>query len=420
MNSRERVTCALNHQEPDRVPLDLGAGGTTGVQASLIYSLRRALGLKEKPVKVICCYQMLGEIDDELADILEIDTVKIIDYNNIFGFRNEGWKEWTLFDGTPVLVPALFNTEPDAEGNILEYPQGDKSVPPSGKMPKGGFYFDAITRQHPIDDDNLNVEDNLEEFTPYSDEYLRYMEETTKAAYETTDKAILGAPGGTALGDIAFVPGVQLKDPKGIRAVEEWYVSVIMRKDYITEVFDRQTDIAIENLKRYYEAVGNKIVAIQLCGNDFGTQHAPFCSPEMFAEVYMPYYKKMTSWIHKNTPWKIFKHSCGAVEPLIESFIEAGFDILNPVQCSANGMDPQLLKDKYGDRITFWGAGVDTQQTLPFGTPDDVKAEVEERLRIFKPGGGFVFNTIHNAQGGVPVENFLAMMETFKKCRDYK
>jgi len=245
MNSRERVIKTLNHEEPDRVPLDLGAGGTTGVQASLIYSLRRALGLKEKPIKVICCYQMLGEIDDELADILEIDTVKIVDYNNIFGFRNEGWKEWTL-----------------------EYPQGDKSVPPSGKMPKGGFYFDAITRQHPIDDNNLNVEDNLEEFTPYSDEYLRYMEETTKAAYETTNKAILGAPGGTALGDIAFVPGVQLKDPKGIRAVEEWYVSVIMRKDYITEVFDRQTDIAIENLKRYYEAVGNKIVAIQLCGND--------------------------------------------------------------------------------------------------------------------------------------------------------
>jgi len=128
----------------------------------------------------------------------------------------------------------------------------------------------------------------------------------------------------------------------------------------------------------------------------------------------------MTGWIHENTPWKVFKHSCGAVEPLIESFIEAGFDILNPVQCSANGMDPQLLKDKYGDRITFWGAGVDTQQTLPFGTPDDVKAEVEERLRIFKPGGGFVFNTIHNAQAGVPVENFLAMIETFKKYRDYK
>lgn len=420
MNARERVICALDHKEPDRTPIDLGGGPTSGIAASLVYQLRRAYGLPEHPVRLTCPYQILGEIEDDLAACLGIDTVKPLDYYNMFGFTNEDWKEWTLFDGTPVLVPGKFNTVPDAEGNIMEYPQGDTSVPPSAKMPKGGFYFDAVIRQHPIDEDRLNVEDNLEEFTPFSDEYLRWIETTVDEAYQKTDRAILGTPGGCALGDIAMVPGVNLKDPKGIRDVEEWYVSVIMRKDYITELFDRQSDIAVENLKLYKEAVGDKIVALYLCGNDFGTQHAPFCSPELFAEVYMPYYKKMTAWIHDNTPWKVFKHSCGAVEPLIGSFIEAGFDILNPVQCSANGMDPKLLKEKYGEKIVFWGTGVDTQQTLPFGTPDEVRAEVKERLEIFKPGGGFVFNTIHNAQVGVPVENFLAMMETFRQYGGYE
>ncbi len=417
MTSRERIICSLNHKAPDKVPLDFGAGPTSGIQASLVYQLRRAFGLPEKPVKVTECYQMLGEIDEELAKHLGIDTVKIVDYATMYGFRNENWKEWKLFDGTPVLVPEKFNTEPDANGDILNYPMGDQNVPASARMPKGGYYFDAIIRQHEIDDDELNVEDNMEEFTPFSEEYLRFMQESTDDAYRNTDKAILGTPGGCALGDIAMVPGVNLKDPKGIRDIEEWYVSVLIRKDYIKELFDRQSDVAVENLKLYHQAVGEKIAAIYLCGNDFGTQNAPFCSPEVFGDVYLPYYKKMTDWIHKNTSWKVFKHSCGSIEPLIPSFIQAGFDILNPVQCSAANMDARVLKEKYGDQIVFWGGGVDTQKTLPFGTPDDVRREVQERIEIFKPNGGFVFNTIHNAQAGVPVENFLAMIETFEKYR---
>lgn len=417
MTSRERIISALNHKEPDKVPLDFGAGPTSGIQASLVYQLRRAFGLAEKPIRVTESYQMLGEIDDELAKCLGVDTVKVLDYATMYGFKNEGWKEWKLFDGTPVLVPGQFNIQPDENGDILNYPMGDRSVGPSARMPKGGYYFDAIIRQHAVDDEDLHVEDNLEEFTPFSDEYLRFLQENTDAAYKNTDRAILGTPGGCALGDIAMVPGVNLKDPKGIRDIEEWYVSVLIRRDYITELFDRQSDIAIENLRLYHQAVGEKIVAIYLCGNDFGTQNAPFCSPEVFCEVYLPYYKKMTDWIHQNTSWKVFKHSCGSIEPLIPSFIEAGFDILNPVQCSAVNMDARTLKERYGHKIVFWGGGVDTQKTLPFGTPDEVRQEVKERIEIFKPGGGFVFNTIHNAQSGVPVENFMAMLETFENFR---
>jgi hypothetical protein len=333
----------------------------------------------------------------------------------MFGFRNEDWKEWTLFDGTPVLVPGKFNTAPDENGNILNYPLGDCSVAPSGKMPKGGYYFDAIIRQHELDDAALNVQDNLEEFTVFPDEYLRYHQENTDRLYKETDKAILGTPGGCALGDIALVPGVNLKDPKGIRDIEEWYVSILLRKDYITEFFDRQTDIAIQNLKLYHQAVGEKIVAIYLCGTDFGTQIAPFCSKETFSEVYMPYYQKMTRWIHENTLWKVFKHTCGSIEPLIDSIIEAGIDILNPVQCSATNMEPKMLKEKYGDRVVFWGGGVDTQKTLPYANPEKVREEVLYLCDIFARDGGFVFNTVHNTQANVPVENIVAMVNAIQE-----
>lgn len=417
MISRERVICAINHKEPDKVPLDFGGGPTTGIHASLVYAIRRELGLPEKSIKIVDIYQMLGEIDDDLARTLEVDTIKMMDYKAMFGYRMENWKEWTMFDGTPVLVPEKFNTVPDEKGDILNYPNGDTRLSPSGRMPKGGFYFDAIIRQHKFDEDNLNVKDNLEEFTIFDDAYLRYIQENTSKLYETTKRAIIGNPGGTALGDIALVPGVGLENPKGIRDIEEWYMSTLIRQDYIKEVFDKQTDIAIENLKMYKQAVEEKIVALYLCGNDFGTQSGLFCSPEVFSNLYVPYYKKMTSWIHENTTWKVFKHSCGSIEPLIPGMIDAGFDILNPVQCSAANMEPEMLKLKYGDKITIWGGGVDTQDVLPFGSVQQVKEQVKERINIFKKGGGFVFTTIHNAQVGVPAKNFMAMMETFKKYR---
>lgn len=419
MTSRERVICTLNHQEPDKTPIDIGAGPTTGMHASTVYKLRRALGLPPQPVRVIDCYQMLGEIDDELSSVLDIDTVKVIDQTSSFGFNMDNWKEWTLFDGTPVLVPEKFNTKPNSDGSIFNYPLGDPTAAPSGLMPKGGYYFDGIIRQRIIDDDALDVEDNLEEFTLYTDEQLRYLEKHVEDAYTCTCKAILGTPAGCALGDIALVPGVFLKDPKGIRDIEEWYMSIITRQSYIQELFSRQTDIALENLRLYREAVGDKVVAVYLCGADFGTQNSQFCSKDLFREMYMPYYQKMTTWIHQNTSWKVFKHSCGAVEPLIGSFVEAGFDILNPVQCSAANMDPSLLKKNYGNDIVFWGGGVDTQRTLPFGTIEEVERQVQDLLKIFKPNGGFIFSAVHNIQAGVPAENVIAMIETFRQYRAY-
>jgi hypothetical protein len=411
----------LNHQEPDRVPVDLGGSAVTGMHVSVIYGLRQALNLDppNTPVKVTEPYQMLGEIKPDLMEALGIDVTILSSPNTMFGFKNEGWKPWATFDGTPVLIPKDFNTNIEPNGDLLMYPEGDKSVPPSGRMPAGGWYFDSIVRQPPIDDDHLNVEDNLEEFGPIADDVLEHFRAEAERLYTQTDKAIMANFGGTGFGDIALVPAPWLKQPKGIRDIEEWYVSTVTRRDYVKAIFERQCEIALANLEKLYAAVGDRVAAVLVTGTDFGTQRGPFISNRTYRQLYQPYHIRLNDWIHANTQWKSFIHSCGSVRKLIPEFIASGFDILNPVQSSATGMNPAELKAEFGDDLTFWGGGVDTQKTLPFGTPDEVRAEVRERLRIFGPGGGFVFNSIHNIQPMSPVENVLAVYETIKEYGAY-
>ena len=242
MTSRERVNLALHHQEPDRVPLDLGGGNVTSMHVSTVYRLRQALGLDPPgtPVKVIEPCQMLGEIQMDLIDALGVDVVAL---------------------------------------------RGTTTV-------------------------------------------------------------------------------------------------------YVT-------------------------------GTDFGAQNGPLISPAIYRELFQPFHRRVNDWIHEHTTWKTFIHSCGSVFDLIPDFIAAGFDILNPVQTSAARMDPEVLKKKFGDRIIFWGGGVDTQKTLPFGTPDDVCRQVRERLKTFGTGGGFVFAAVHNIQACTPVGNLLAMYDTVKECGKY-
>ena len=188
-------------------------------------------------------------------------------------------------------------------------------------------------------------------------------------------------------------------------------MSIRSRQDYIHQIFQCQCEIAIRNLERIHAVVGDKVDAVVLCGTDFGTQTSSFCSVNTFRSLYFPYYKQVCDWIHSHTRWKTFKHSCGAVKKFLPSFIEAGIDILNPVQCSATGMDPAQLKAEFGDHLVFWGGGVDTQHTLPFGTPEQVREQVLGRCEVFAPGGGFVFNTVHNVQAETPVKNLVAMID---------
>jgi len=421
MNSRQRIAKVLNHQVPDRVAIDFGAGGQTGIVASMLYKIKKHYGLLEEGerIKIIEPYQMLGEVDRKVRDFFEFDVIGVQPLKNMFGFENEKWKPWTLFDGTPVWVPELFNTEPDENGNIPMYAGGDKNYPPSAIMPKDGFYFDAVIRQNHFEPDNLNPEDNTEEFGLLSDQELEHFSKEVNKACDDTQCGIYLTVPGAAFGDIALVSAVFLKDPKGIRDIAEWYMSIALRPGYIKKVFGIQSEVAMDNLKAIYKAVGDRVQVVFMSGTDFGSQNCPMISEATYRDIYLPFQKRLNDWVHKNTHWKTFMHCCGSIGPLIEAFIEAGFDILNPVQCSAANMGPAMLKAKYGDRIVFWGGGIDTQKTLPFGTPEEVKAEVAERIRTFKKGGGFVFNTVHNLQVGVPIENFEAMIEAYNENRTY-
>jgi hypothetical protein len=416
MNSRERVLASLNHQASDRIPVDFGSSFITGIHSSIVEKLRSHYGLEKRPVKVVEPYQMLGLVEDDLKDAMGIDVTSIFPRKTIFGFPNENWKGFRTPWNQDVLVSEYFHTRRETNGDVYIYPEGDTRAPPSGHMPVSSFFFDTIVRQEDFDEDALNVEDNLEEFSLMSEEDKAYWRREAEGL-RGTSRAVVTHLGGTGLGDIALVPGPFLKHPKGVRGIADWYMILATRPDFVKEIFDRQTQIAVSNLETLHSIVGDLLDVVVVCGTDFGTQISQFCSKATYRELWFPYYRRMNDWIHEHTTWKTFKHSCGAIDPLIPEMIESGFDILNPVQCSAEGMDPQHLKETYGERLTFWGGGVNTQQTLPFGTPDDVRKEVRERCRIFGADGGFVFNTIHNIQALTPVENVVAMLETVQAFR---
>lgn len=222
---------------------------------------------------------------------------------------------------------------------------------------------------------------------------------------------------GSSFGDISFVPGMSLKEPKGIRDLEEWYISTYTRRDFIKKVFEGQCEIAIESFKRIFGAVGNKVEAVWVTGTDFGMQSGLFISKETYRELYKPFHIRVNNWIHKNTEWKSMIHSCGSMYKLIPDIIEAGFDILNPVQISASNMEPSKLKRDFGRDIVFWGGGVNTQKTLMFGSPKEVKDEVKKLIDIFFKDGGYVFATVHNIQANVPLDNIMAMVEVIQELK---
>lgn len=418
MNGKERIRIVLNHKEADKIAVDFGSTNVSGIHCKPMEALRKYYGLDDHPVYVYEPGQMLGLMEDDLAEALGIDTKGCFSRSNRFGMPNTGWKEYRMPWGQVVMLPSsLADTLVEKDGTLYAYPMGDTSVLPSGSMPQYGYFFNYLERpEGEIDDDNLNVQDNLEEYGYIDEAGLDYWEDLVDEA-DQTGRAVVASFGGTGLGDVAHIPGAALKHPKGIRTVADWYMSTVIRQDYIHEMFDRQTAIAVSNLEKIFARVGNKVDVVNICGADFGTQNSQFCSVETFRTLYMPYYQRVNDWIHSHTTWKTFKHSCGAVLPLVDSFIDAGFDILNPIQISAKDMDPKTLKARFGDRITFWGGGVNTQKTLAFGKPEEVREEVKRLCDIFCEGGGFVFNSVHNIQANVPVGNLAALFDTLKEIR---
>lgn len=415
-NSKERVWNALNHRGGTPVPVDFGATTVTGIHCRIVEQLRKYYGLADKPVRIVDPFQMLGEVDEELQERMGVDLVPLFGQKNMFGIDESEVHEQVTPWGQKVLIAKGIDMTPDAEGDVYIYPEGDRSVSPSAVMPEGCYFINAIERQQPIDEALLSYQDNLEEYALLNESDLAYWKQAAgKAA--ATGKAVVAGFGGTALGDVAFIPAMGLKHPKGIRSVAEWYMSTLIRPDFVHVLFEHQTDLAIRNYEMLWNTVGDQVDVVFTCGTDFGTQDSQFCSEEVFRELWLPYYKRLNDWIHTHTTWKIFKHSCGAVLPLIPAMIDSGFDILNPVQINAKDMDSKVLKEQFGDQLVFWGGGIDTQRVLAFGTKEEVRRQVMEQCEILGKDGGFVFNTVHNIQANVPVENVITMIETLNEIR---
>ena len=412
MTGKEKLGKAVKHEAAPLL-IDIGGMPTTGIHCTVVEKMRTYYGLEKRIIKIMEPVQMLGVLDDDLKEAMGVQTTPLWGAGTMYGFRQtDKFKEWKTPWGQKVLVAEEFKTTQNEKGTFI-YACGDTNYLPAGHMPNGGYFFDNIIRTPEFDEDEYDVKENFAEFGPISTPDLEWLSKQKKEKENTAD-VVMGNLGGTAFGDIALVPGPQLREPKGIRDVEEWYVSTAIRQDELREIFDYQLKYALENLAKMHQDLGDSIQTAYICGTDFGTQNGPFCSNEVFRALYAPYYRKVNDWIHTNTKWKTFKHSCGSIDGLLPDLINVGFDIINPVQWTAKGMDKKKLKEEYGKDVIFWGGGVDTQKTLPFGTSEQVYDEVMECCKVFGKNGGFVFNTIHNIQPGVPAENLAAMIKAVK------
>ena len=393
MNSRERVLCAINHRQPDRLPIDFGGTRQSGIAASAYHQLKERLGIAT-PTRVYDVYQMLAQIEEPILARFGADVVGLNRPAVAFGIRNENWKPWTLFDGTPVEVPGPFMPETEPSGDLLlRHPDGR----PMARMPRGGFYFDRLDKfpgaTH-ADPETLDV-------PMLSDEECDHLHDRAEAYRQNTDRAIVAAMG----------PPYELFFGLGTGDFQRWMITLATEPDYVHALNERLAEAWLENLRRFSQAVGDRVQILQF-NDDLGTQDAPFLSVGMFRELIMPYYKRGLDWVHANTRMKVFMHNDGAIFDFIPTLIEMGVDILNPVQTTARGMDPAKFKKEFGDRIVFWGGSCDCQGTLAFGTPDEVAREVEEHVGILSPGGGYVLASVHNIQANVPPENVIALFET--------
>ena len=410
MNSRERVVKTINHQEPDRVPIDLGGSLVSGIMAGALVRLRRHLGLSEE-VRVYDCFQMLGDVAMDLVERFDIDVLPVEPEAVFFPhLLRRDYKPWTLFDGTPVLVPGPFSVEVSPEGEWLLHEDGDAEKQIVGRMPKDGFYFDdlRVIRTHQ-DFEPPSIESmQNSDWGKLKEEDLKYLADKARVLRESTDKALILTPWGTCMLGTASVG-----------SVTDWLILLITEPSYVGELMDLTAERAVENLKLFWEAIGDDIDIIHIDGHDYGTQDREMFSPKLFEKYHVPCYKIQCDWIHENTPWKTAQHCCGSIPNLMDPFIRAGIDIMNPVQTSARGMDPRWLKDTFGDRIVFWGGGVDTQHVFGSATADEVRRDVAERVKIFGPGGGFLWAANHNIQYNVPPENIVAALETVREVGEY-
>ena len=395
MTGRERVIASLRHEQPERLAIDFGGMRSTGIHVLAYLDLVRRLGLVLEPPRMYDVFQQLAEPQEEVLGRLGGDVVQAHMRCPAFGIPlDEGWRTIRMW-GQAVRVPEGYRPVVEADGKEYLFQDGVKL----GCRPRGGLYFDQVI--HPLAYCGSASDIDAIPLAPLSDRDVDFVAREARELFDTTDRAVLLPFGGSIFeaGQMDF-------------GYEAFFVNLLTEPELMHHYFNRLADLHMENLKKLLPRVEGCVQVIQF-GDDLGTQQAPQISLQTYREMIKPYHMRQYSWVREHFPqMKVFLHSCGAVAPLIPDFIDAGVEVLNPVQLTAAGMDPLSLKKEYGNALSFWGGGANTSTTMTFGSAEACRRETEELISIFSPGGGFVFTQVHNIQPGIPPENILAVYDT--------
>ena len=407
MNSRDRVRQAMDFVQPERVPVDFGAHRSSGIMAMAYANLRDYLGLPKRPLKVYDIPQQLAVLDEDILDLFHIDTIEL---GRGFCLDDSEWSPWVLPDGSECLIPSWVNPRKTTEGHWLVF--GPDGKTPIAMQKKGVLYFETIhwpLEKTPHELDRLADEIGFTMWaapamtsppgpvSAVTEEGARYLTAGARKLRESTDRAIVGLFGGNLfeLGQWLF-------------GMEGFYVLLAGEPDLVNDYLDRLTAIHLRNLEAYLGAVGPYIDVIAF-GDDYGMQTGPQISPRMYKKYFKPRHERMWWRAKELAPVKVMLHSCGSFPEFLDDMIDVGLDAFNPVQISSANMEPERLKAQFGGRITFWGGGCDTQQVIRSGTPQEIREHVLRNMEIFAPGGGFVFQQVHNIMADIPPANVVAM-----------
>ena len=411
MTSRERVLMAINHKEPDKVPVDCGAMRSTGIMGVAYNNLKKYLKIKDGETKIYDMVQQLAIPEQWYLDRYQIDAV---DLARVFADDPNDWVEWKLPDGSDALIPAWLSIEKRGNSWVCINEEGTVIA----EMPESSFYFDQkywpLMGKHKDNFDDLEKDLNSQMWGYMTDllwknagkpDFYKKLREKAKKLYEETEYAIMIGFGGNLFETGQF-----------LYRTDEFLMNLITEKRQMEKLLDKMTEIYLSRLEPLLEAIDPYVQIIQM-GDDLGMQTGPMLSPELYKEMFYPRHKKIYQFVKDHSNLYVFLHSCGSVYDFIPYLIDAGVDILNPVQISATKMEPERLKREFGNDIVFWGGGVDTQHTLFSKSPDDVRNETKKNTEIFMKNGGFIFNQVHNILAEIPPENIIAMYETVNSIK---
>lgn len=407
MNSRERVHRAVNFQAPDRIPMDLGAMRASSINAVLYDKLKKHLGIGT-PTKVHGALDMLAQVEPEVMDRFHLDVLPLeaalCEWD---GMDHSAGVCHRLYGNADVWFPPGTNITHERDGSYL---MRDAAGVLYACMPAQGFYFDYI---RPAMSGGPIAPSKFKPSHTVDDRTLGAFARRARFLHESTDKALLGWGSGVSFLGLSFL----LSDNITQGSLDEWLCMLTAGKAAAHDMMARSVEAAIARTKLFHQAAGDRIEIWGVASDDAGTQRSGLISPALFAEMIAPHYKRLCDWIHANTNWKTFLHSCGSIYGYIGAWIEAGIDIINPVQISAADMEPQRLMGEFGGRVVFWGGGCDTQHVLPHASPAEIREHVRENVRALGGGrGGYVFSQVHNIQPNVPVENVITMLDAAYEC----